>query len=85
MFSKKWPVFAGFEFSDNGSVAKAFPQFGHPLVECFGRLGQAQMFGLGTIGWAQPQVMLLIGPIQANRRGEVCDCIHSLIGVFWFG
>jgi hypothetical protein len=43
------------------------------------------MFGLGTLGWAQPQVMLLIGPIQANRRGEVCDCIHSLIGVFWFG
>jgi hypothetical protein len=40
------------------------------------------MFGFGPVGGPEPEVMFLIGPIQADRCGEVSGCIHNLTGVF---
>ena len=73
----------GLDADGDRAVGEPLPHFGHPLVKDFGGLLQTEVLGLAAVGWADPQVVLLVGPIQADRRGE-CRCrIHDMICAFW--
>src|SRR6201999_1215944 len=60
-------------FNGNGYrlVGKPLPQFGHPFVQGGGFLLQAQMLGFARAGWADPQIVFSIRPVQPDGRREV--------------
>jgi hypothetical protein len=52
-------------------------------MEGFRGLLQEQVLGFAAIGWPDPQVMVLVGPVQADGGfiGKVCihrRCIHDV-------
>ena len=72
----------GLHGNGDGAVLEPLPDFGHPAMQSLGSLLQHYMFGpVAALGGPEPQVVLLVRPVQSDRRFElnVVIRIHGLI------